>query len=217
MALSMRLSRGGSKKRPYYKIVVADARAPRDGKFIERIGSYNPQLPKDSAERMILDTERAKHWLAAGAQPSDRVARFLDVAGVKERKVKSNPNKGEPGQKAKDRAEDKATKLAEAEEAAAAAAAAPAPEPEPEVVEEVAAEEAAPAVEEAPAAEEAAPAEAAAEEAPAAEEAAPAEAATEEAPAAEEAAPAEAAAEEAPAAEEAAPAAEEATEEKAEG
>lgn len=174
MALSMRLSRGGSKKRPYYKIVVADARAPRDGKFIERIGSYNPQLPKDSAERMILDTERAKHWLAAGAQPSDRVARFLDVAGVKERKVKSNPNKGEPGQKAKDRAEDKATKLAEAEEAAAAAAAAPAPEPEPEVVEEVAAEEAAPAVEEAPAAEEAAPAEAVAEEAPAAEEAAPA-------------------------------------------
>lgn len=167
MALSMRLSRGGSKKRPYYKIVVADARAPRDGKFIERIGSYNPQLPKDSAERMILDTERAKHWLAAGAQPSDRVARFLDVAGVKERKVKNNPNKGEPGQKAKDRAEDKATKLAEAEEAAAAAAAAPAPEPEPEVVEEVAAEEAAPAVEEAPAAEEAAPA----EEAPAAEEA----------------------------------------------
>jgi small subunit ribosomal protein S16 len=181
MALSMRLSRGGSKKRPYYKIVVADARAPRDGKFIERIGSYNPQLPKDSAERMVLDTERAKHWLAAGAQPSDRVARFLDVAGVKERKVKNNPNKGEPGQKAKDRAEDKATKLAEAEEAAAAAAAAPAPEPEPEVVEEVAAEEAAPAVEEAPAAEEAAPAEAAAEEAPAAEEAAPAaEEATEE-------------------------------------
>ena len=172
MALSMRLSRGGSKKRPYYKIVVADARAPRDGKFIERIGSYNPQAPKDSAERVILDTERAKHWLAAGAQPSDRVARFLDVAGVKERKAKNNPNKGEPGQKAKDRAEDKATKLAEAEEAAAAAAAAPAPapEPEPEVV-----------AEEAPAAEEAAPAEAAAEEAPAAEEASPAaEEATEE-------------------------------------
>jgi len=149
MALSMRLSRGGSKKRPYYKIVVADARAPRDGKFIERIGSYNPQLPKDSAERMILDAERAKHWLAAGAQPSDRVARFLDLAGVKERKVKTNPNKGEPGQKAKDRAEDKASKLAEAEEAAAAAAAAPAPEPEPEVVEEVVAEEVAPAAEEA--------------------------------------------------------------------
>ena len=194
MALSMRLSRGGSKKRPYYKIVVADARAPRDGKFIERIGSYNPQLPKDSAERMIIDAERAKHWLAAGAQPSDRVARFLDIAGVKERKVKSNPNKGEPGQKAKDRAEDKATKIAEAEEAAAVAAAAPAPEPEPEVV-----------AEEAPAAEEAA-----AEEAPVAEEAAPVEAVAEEAPAAEEAAPVEVAAEEAPAAEEA-------TEEKAEG
>ena len=197
MALSMRLSRGGSKKRPYYKIVVADARAPRDGKFIERIGSYNPQLPKDSAERMTIDAERAKHWLAAGAQPSDRVARFLDVAGVKERKVKSNPNKGEPGQKAKDRAEDKATKLAEAEEAAAAAAAAPAPEPEPEVV-----------AEEAPAVEEAAPA----EEAPAAEEAAPAEAVAEEAPAAEEAASAAAVAE-APADEEAAAAAEEAEEE----
>jgi small subunit ribosomal protein S16 len=231
MALSMRLSRGGSKKRPYYKIVVADARAPRDGKFIERIGSYNPQLPKDSAERMILDAERAKHWLAAGAQPSDRVARFLDIAGVKERKVKSNPSKGEPGQKAKDRAEDKATKLAEAEEAAAAAAAAPAPEPEPEVVEEVAAEEVAPAVEEASAAEEAAPVEAVAEEAPAAEEAtseavlsgeapvdgvsaeAPVEGAVE--PAAEEA-QVESASAPAEGADDAAPV-EEATEEKAEG
>ncbi|MBK6706095.1 MAG: 30S ribosomal protein S16 [Sphingomonadales bacterium] len=163
MALAMRLSRGGSKKRPYYKIVVADARAPRDGKFIERIGSYNPQLAKDDAGRVILDADRAKHWLAAGAQPSDRVARFLDAAGVKERKASVNPKKGEPGQKAKDRAEDKAAKLAEAEEAAAAAAAAPAVE-EAVPAEEVAAE--------APAAEEAAPAEeAAAEEAPAAEEA----------------------------------------------
>jgi small subunit ribosomal protein S16 len=198
MALAMRLSRGGSKKRPYYKIIVADSRSPRDGKFIERIGSYNPQLPKDSAERVILDADRAKHWLSAGAQPSDRVARFLDAAGVQERKVKVNMTKGEPGQKAKDRVEDRAKKAAEAEEAAAAAAAAPAPEPE--VVEEVAAEEAAPAVEEA------APVEAAAEEAPAAEEAAP-EAVAEESPAAEE-----------PAAEaEVAPAAEEATEEKAEG
>jgi small subunit ribosomal protein S16 len=198
MALAMRLSRGGSKKRPYYKIIVADSRSPRDGKFIERIGSYNPQLPKDSAERVILDAERAKHWLAAGAQPSDRVARFLDAAGVQERKVKVNMTKGEPGQKAKDRVEDRAKKAAEAEEVAAAAAAAPAPEPE--VVEEVAAEEAAPAVEEA------APVEAVAEEAPAAEEAAP-EAVAEESPAAEE-----------PAAEaEVAPAAEEATEEKAEG
>lgn len=204
MALAMRLSRGGSKKRPYYKIVVADARAPRDGKFIERIGSFNPLLAKDDASRVVLDAERAKHWLTAGAQPSDRVARFLDAAGVKERAAKNNPKKGEPGQKAKDRAEDKAAKLAEAEEAKAAAAAAPA-------VEEVVAEEAAPVEEvaveaEAPAAEEAAPA----EEAPAAEEAAPAEAVAEEAPVAE-AAPAE----EAPAADEAP--AEEAGEEKAEG
>ena len=213
MSLSMRLARGGSKKRPYYKIVVADARAPRDGKFIERIGSYNPLLAKDDANRIILDGERAKHWLAAGAQPTDRVARFLDVTGVKERAVKVNAKKGEPGQKAKDRAEDKATKAAEAEEAAAAAAAAPAPVVE-EVVEEAAPVEA--VAEEAPVAEAAAPEEAPAPEVepvvePTPEEApAPAEApAVEEAPVAEEAAPVEAAAEEAPAAE--------ATEEKAEG
>jgi small subunit ribosomal protein S16 len=196
MALSMRLSRGGSKKRPYYKIIVADARSPRDGKFIERLGSYNPQLPKDSAERVILDAERAKHWLAAGAQPSDRVARFLDAAGVLERKAKVNLTKGEPGEKAKERVEERAAKVLKAEEAAAAAAAAPAPEPEPEVVEEVVAEtevvaeEAAPVVEEAaPVAEEAAP-EVIAEEAPA-------EVVAEEAPVAQEAAT-EVVAEEAP-------------------
>jgi small subunit ribosomal protein S16 len=210
MALAMRLSRGGSKKRPYYRIVVADARAPRDGKFIERIGSFNPLLAKDDASRVILDAERAKHWLTAGAQPSDRVARFLDAAGVKERAAKNNPKKGEPGQKAKDRAEDKAAKLAEAEEAKAAAAAAPAVEEavaeEAAPVEEVAVEAEASAADETPAAEEAAPA----EEAPVAEEAAPAEAAAEEAPTAEEAP-----AEEAPAAEETP--AEEAGEEKAEG
>ena len=222
MALAMRLSRGGSKKRPYYKIIVADSRSPRDGKFIERIGSYNPQLPKDSAERVILDADRAKHWLAAGAQPSDRVARFLDAAGVLERKVKVNMTKGEPGEKAKNRVEDRAKKAAEAEEAAAAAAAAPAPEPEPEVVEEVVAEEAAPAVEET------AP-DAVAEEAPVAEETAPVdsapaevvpvaesvEAVTEEAPASVEAVVEAPAAEDAPAEEPAADAA--ATEEKAEG
>ncbi len=203
MALAMRLSRGGSKKRPYYKIVVADSRSPRDGKFIERIGSYNPLLAKDAPERLVLDTERAKHWLAAGAQPSDRVARFLDVTGVKERKVSVNLKKGEPGEKAKERAEEKAAKIIEAEEAAAAAAAAPTPELEPEIV----AEEAAPVVEEAPVLEEAAPAEVVEEAAPAAEEApAVEEAATaaEEAPEAEEAASAEAVAEEVPAAEEAA-------------
>ncbi len=217
MALAMRLSRGGSKKRPYYKIIVADSRSPRDGKFIERIGSYNPQLPKDSAERIILDADRAKHWLAAGAQPSDRVARFLDAAGVQERKVKVNMTKGEPGQKAKDRVEDRAKKAAEAEEAAAAAAAAPAPEPEPEVVEEAVAEEAAPVVEEA-AAEEAAPD--AVQEAPAAEEEPSVEAVTEDAPVAE-AESVEAVTEEAPESVEAvveeAPAAEETAEEKAEG
>ena len=207
MSLSMRLSRGGSKKRPYYKIVVADARAPRDGKFIERIGSYNPLLAKDDALRVTIDGERAKHWLAAGAQPSDRVARFLDVAGVVERKTKVNMTKGEPGQKAKDRAEDKAKKQVEAEEAAAAAAA-PAPVVE-EVVEEAAPVEA--VAEEVPVAEAAAPEEAPATEAepvvePTPEEApAPAEApAVEEAPVAEEAAPVEAVVEEAPAADAAA-------------
>ena len=143
MATSIRLSRGGSKKRPYYKIVVADSRSPRDGRFIERIGSYNPLLAKDSPERVKLDADRAKHWLSVGAQPSDRVARFLDAAGIKERAARNNPKKAEPGEKAKERAEEKAQKLADAEEAAAAAAAAPAPEPEPEVEAEApAAEEA---------------------------------------------------------------------------
>jgi small subunit ribosomal protein S16 len=124
----MRLSRGGSKKRPYYKIVVADVRAPRDGKFIERIGSYNPLLAKDDAGRIVLNAERAKHWLDNGAQPSDRVARFLDAAGVLKREARNNPNKGKPGEKATERAEEKAAKEAEAAEAAAAAAAAPAEE-----------------------------------------------------------------------------------------
>lgn len=194
MATSIRLSRGGSKKRPYYKIVVADSRSPRDGRFIERIGSYNPLLAKDSPDRVKLDAERAAHWLSVGAQPSDRVARFLDAAGIKERATRNNPNKGVPGDKAKERAEERAAKLVEAEEAAAAAAAAPAPEPVPE---------AAPAVEETPVAE--APAEAVVDEAvaeapveePAAEaaaDAAPADVVADEAPAAE------AVAEEAPAA-----------------
>ena len=105
MATSIRLARGGSKKRPYYKIVVADSRSPRDGRFIERIGSYNPLLAKDNPERIKLDADRAKHWVSVGAQPTDRVARFLDAAGVKERAARSNPNKAEPGQKAKERAE----------------------------------------------------------------------------------------------------------------
>lgn len=197
MAISMRLSRGGSKKRPYYRIVIADARSPRDGKFIEKIGTYNPLLGKDDEKRIILDGERAKHWLSVGAQPTDRVARFLDAAGVKERAVRNNPNKGKPGEKATERAEERAEKLKAAEEAAAEAAAAPAPEP---VAEEVPAEgsneetEAVMAAEVEAATEEPTPeaeqvAEAVAEQTPpvevAAEEAPAAEAVAEEAPAEE--------------------------------
>jgi small subunit ribosomal protein S16 len=120
MAVAIRLSRGGAKKRPYYKIVVADSRTARDGKFIERIGSYNPMLPKDSPERVKLDADRARHWLSVGAQPTDRVARFLDAAGVKERAARANPKKGEPGEKAKERAAERAEREAEAAEAATA-------------------------------------------------------------------------------------------------
>ncbi len=140
MALSIRLSRGGSKKRPYYRIVVADARSPRDGKFIEKIGNYNPLLGKDNEQRVVLDKDRATHWLSVGAQPTDRVARFLDAAGVRERAAKNNPNKGKPGEKATERAEERAEKLKAAEEAAAEAAAAPAPEPVEEVTAEAPAE-----------------------------------------------------------------------------
>ncbi len=142
MAIAIRLTRGGAKKRPVYRIVVADSRAPRDGRFIEKLGTYNPLLPKDSAERVTLDTERAKHWLSVGAQPSDRVARFLDAAGLLTRTQKVNLKKGEPGAKAKERTEMRAQKLAEAEEAAAEAAAAPVVEEA--VADEVAVEEAAP-------------------------------------------------------------------------
>ena len=227
MAVAIRLSRGGSKKRPYYKIVVADERSARDGKFIERIGSYNPLLAKDDANRVVLDSDRAKHWLSVGAQPTDRVARFLDAAGVRERAARSNPNKGKPGEKAVERKEEQEKRVADAAEAAAAAAAAPAPEPEPEVVEEVVAEEA-PAeqvvAEEAPAeavqAEAAAPADEATNEGVSAD--APAEGAVE--PQAEAAvdesasAPAEGTTEAAPAAEqtavEGAPAGEQPAEEK---
>jgi len=191
MAIALRLSRGGAKKRPYYRIVAADSRSPRDGKYLEQIGVYNPLLAKDDEGRVKLNEDRARYWLGVGAQPSDRVLRFLDAAGIMERAPRNNPQKAEPGEKAKERAEEKAEKAKEAEEAANAA------------TEEAAAEEAA--------TEETA-AEAPAEEATA-EEAPTEEAAAEEAPAEE--APAEEAAEEAPAEE----AAEEATaeEEKSEG
>ncbi len=144
MATAIRLSRGGNKKRPYYRIVVADSRSPRDGKYLEQIGTYNPLLAKDDADRVRLNEDRARYWVGVGAQPTDRVARFLDAAGVKERAARNNPKQAEPGEKAKERAEERAAKLAEAEEAAKAAAEAPA-------VEEAAVE----ATEEAPAAEQA--------------------------------------------------------------
>ncbi|EMD83677.1 30S ribosomal protein S16 [Pacificimonas flava] len=134
MAVVMRLSRGGAKKRPYYRIVVADKRAARDGKYLERVGSYNPLLPKDSEERVKIDTERAQHWLSVGAVPSDRVARFLDAAGLYKREAKNNPKKGEPGANAKARLEERAAKEAErkeAEEAAKAEAESAPPQVEP--------------------------------------------------------------------------------------
>jgi small subunit ribosomal protein S16 len=132
MAVSIRLSRGGAKKRPYYRIVVADSRSARDGKYLEQIGTYNPLLAKDDTNRVKLNEDRARHWLSVGAQASDRVARFLDAAGIKERAARVNPKKGEPGENAKARAEEKAAKLAEAEEAATTAAEAPAEEAAPE-------------------------------------------------------------------------------------
>src|SRR3990170_4997173 len=118
MAVAIRLARGGSKKRPYYRIVVADSRNSRDGRFIEKVGVYNPLLAKDSPERVKLDADRITHWLGVGAQPSDRVLRFLDAAGIKERAARNNPRKGEPGDNAKERAEERAAKALAAEEAA---------------------------------------------------------------------------------------------------
>lgn len=141
MALKIRLARAGSKKRPYYHVVVADVRSPRDGRFIEQIGSWNPMLPKDG-ERVKLNEERITHWLANGALPTDRVARFLDEAGLAKRDARNNPTKAQPGKKAQERvaaakqAEEAAAAKA-AEEAAAAAEAAAAP------AEEAASEEAA--------------------------------------------------------------------------
>ena len=171
MAIAIRLARGGMKKRPYYRIVVTDSRNARDGKFIEKIGTYNPLLPKDSAERIKLDTDRAAHWLSVGAQPSDRVARFLDAAGVRTRAARSNLKKGEPGEKAKERAQIAVDKAAEAEAAAAQAivdakeAAEAAATAEAEAAAAAAEAAAAPAVVEEAAAEDA-PAEEAADAAP---------------------------------------------------
>ena len=143
MSVSIRLSRGGAKKRPYYKIVVSNSRAPRDGAYLEQVGTYNPVLAKEDENRVRLVEDRVRYWLGVGAQPTDRVARMLDKAGIKERAASVNPTKAEPGKKAKERAEDRATKVREAEEAAAeAAAAAAAAAAAP--AEEAPAEEAAP-------------------------------------------------------------------------
>lgn len=113
MAMKIRLARGGSKKRPFYRVVAADSRMPRDGRFIEKLGTYNPLLAKDSEERVKLDMERVQYWLGQGAQPTDRVARFLEAAGAMTKTDRSNPKKGEPGKKAVARAEEKAAKAAE--------------------------------------------------------------------------------------------------------
>ncbi|MBN8185446.1 30S ribosomal protein S16 [Salipiger thiooxidans] len=123
MALKIRLARGGSKKRPHYAIVVADSRMPRDGRFIEKVGTYNPLLAKDDERRVNMDVERIQHWVAQGAQTTDRVSRFLEAAGVVEKKERNNPKKAVPGKAAAERAEAKAAKTAAASEATEEAAA----------------------------------------------------------------------------------------------
>jgi small subunit ribosomal protein S16 len=148
--LKIRMSRGGAKKRPFYKIVIADSRRPRDGKFIEKVGFFNPLLPKDKKERLNLDTDRIKYWLSQGAQPSDRVARFLGQENIIPMPAqKNNPIKAKP----KKKAQEKSKAAEEAKKAAEAAAAAPAAEEAP--VAEAAPAEEVPAAEQAPAAEEA--------------------------------------------------------------
>jgi len=120
MSLKIRLARGGAKKRPYYRIVVADSRSPRDGRFIEKIGTFDPLKPKDAADRFTLDVEKAKAWLAKGAQPTDRVARFLDALEVTKRAPRNNPQKAVPGKKAQERAAAAKAAGESAEEAAPA-------------------------------------------------------------------------------------------------
>ena len=158
--LKIRLARGGAKKRPYYSIVVADSHSPRDGRFIEKVGSYNPLLKKDDPNRTVLKLERIQEWIGKGAQPTDRVARFLSQQGVVKWEHGNNPQKGQPHKKAQERVKERADRE-EARKAAEAEAAANPPAPEP--VEEPAAEEVAPEA----VTEDAAPAEAAAEETPA--------------------------------------------------
>ncbi|KZZ24777.1 30S ribosomal protein S16 [Sulfitobacter sp. HI0082] len=122
MAMKIRLARGGSKKRPFYRIVAADSRMPRDGRFIEKLGTYNPLLPKDSEDRVKMDVEKIEAWIAKGAQPTERVTRMLEAAGVREKTERNNPKKGTPGKKAQERVQEKADKAAAAAEAANAPA-----------------------------------------------------------------------------------------------
>lgn len=122
MSMKIRLARGGSKKRPFYRIVAADSRMPRDGRYIEKLGTYNPLLPKDSEDRVKMNIERIQYWMGQGAQPTDRISRMLEAAGVIAKKERANLKKGEPGKKAKERAEEKAAKAAAAAEAASAPA-----------------------------------------------------------------------------------------------
>ena len=138
MSLKIRLSRAGAKKRPFYRIVVADSRSPRDGRYIEKLGTYNPLLPRDAADRVVLAKERIEHWLKQGAQPTDRVLRFLDKEGMAKRDARSNPSKAQPGKKRVEREEAK--RAAEEEKAKKAAEAAAAPPPEPEAPAEAEAE-----------------------------------------------------------------------------
>ncbi len=116
MSLKIRLSRGGAKKRPFYRVVVADARSPRDGRFIEKLGTFDPLAAKDAANRLVLDVEKAKEWLAKGAQPTDRVARLLDGAGAMKREARNNPQKAQPKKKAQERLAAAAEKAAAASE-----------------------------------------------------------------------------------------------------
>ena len=116
MAMKIRLARGGTKKRPHYSIVAADSRMPRDGRFIEKLGTYNPLLPKDSEDRVKMNMERVQYWLDQGAQPTDRISRFLEAAGVKPKAERANPQKAVPGKKAKERAEQRAARAAESAE-----------------------------------------------------------------------------------------------------
>jgi small subunit ribosomal protein S16 len=120
MSLKIRLARAGAKKRPFYRIVVADSRAPRDGRFIEKLGTFDPLLAKDAADRLTFDADRVNHWLGVGAQPTDRVLRFLDEAGIRKRAARNNPKKAIPGKKAQERAKEREGAAAEASPAEAA-------------------------------------------------------------------------------------------------